>query len=234
MCQFFSFNTHPSSPVPFYFDWAARQALLKSNPYGYDADSHASIAAYLGLKEDECNKFEYDPLTGKFRVDQINGRDNSAWAEEWARALDFKTVVESLIIKPIIHPFRDIKPRKRVTERDRALLREWASVGASVGASVRASFRGSVGHSVWDSVWTLVYDSVGASFETSFEDSINGYLGSFFALDKWKYVKHAKGKYPFQPVVDLWERGLVPSFYRNVWRLRAGPDGKSIFETKGR
>ena len=61
--------------------------------------------------------------------------------------------------------------------------------------------------SVWDSVWDSVRASVGA------------YTGSFFVIPNWKYVKHPKGKYPFEPCVKLWEQGLVPSFDGTTWRL---------------
>ena len=36
----------------------------------------------------------------------------------------------------------------------------------------------------------------------------------------------------FQAVVDLWNKGLVPSFDGKVWRLHGGPDGKVLWEGK--
>ena len=97
----------------------------------------------------------------------------------------------------------------------------WARVGASVGASVWAS----VGASVRDSVWASVRDSVGASVGSS----VWAYAGSFFRIPVWKYVKHPKGKYPYQPLVDLWNQGFVPSFDGTTWRLHAGPKAKVVF-----
>jgi len=127
MCQFFSFNTEPEfhGGQRFYFDWDMRKANLK-----VEADSHSIIAKHFDLNEDKCNKYEYNPLTGLFRVDQINSEvDDSIQAEEWVRKLDFKKVVEPLIIKPIVHPFK-LPKVKKVTDEQIEWLKQWASVGA--------------------------------------------------------------------------------------------------------
>jgi hypothetical protein len=111
----------------------------------------------------------------------------------------------------------------------------WASVGDSVWASVRdsvrASVRDSVGASVWDSVWASVWDSV----RDSVRDSVGAYIGSLFPLkrNKWKYTKKIKSKgYPFQPAVDLWKQGLVPSFDGKIWRLHGGPKATVLWEER--
>ena len=60
--------------------------------------------------------------------------------------------------------------------------------------------RNSVGNSVWESVWA--------------------YIGSLFpAIQKWEYMEHEKGVYPFQPAVDLWKRGFIPVQIEDEWRL---------------
>ena len=66
------------------------------------------------------------------------------------------------------------------------------------------------------------WDSVG--------DSVWAYMGSFFRIPVWKYVKHPKGKYPYQPLVDLWNKGLVPSFDGKTWRLHGGADATILFK----
>lgn len=110
-----------------------------------------------------------------------------------------------------IHPFK-IKPPE-IIEKHIELLREWDSV------------RDSVRDSMWDSMWASVWDSVWAS--------VWAYIGSFFTnIKTWKYIKHEKGKYPFQPCVDLWETGLVPSFDGKVWRLHGGKNAKILYEMK--
>jgi len=73
----------------------------------------------------------------------------------------------------------------------------------------------------WDSVGDSVWASVGAS--------VWAYTGSFFRIPVWKYVKHPKGKYPYQPLVTLWNTGLVPSFDGTTWRLHGGPKATVVF-----
>jgi hypothetical protein len=69
----------------------------------------------------------------------------------------------------------------------------------------------------WDSVWASVW----------------AYIGHLFPLKRqeWKYTEQIKTKgYPFQPAVDLWIQGLVPSFDGNLWRLHGGLDAKVLWE----
>jgi len=107
------------------------------------------------------------------------------------------------------------------------------SVVESVGASVWHSVVDSVGHSVWASVWHSVWHSVGDrvvdSVGPSVWDSVWAYTGSFFRIPVWKYVKHHKGKYPYQPLMALWKTGLVPSFDGTTWRLHGGPKAAVLF-----
>ena len=127
-----------------------------------------------------------------------------------------------------INPFKINAPQ--VTDEHIELLKKWDSVWDSVWASVWDSVwdsvRDSVGASVGDSVWASVRDSVWAS--------VWAYIGSLFPLiKKWKYIKHEINVYPFQPAVDLWKQGFVPSRYDgNVWRLHAGGNATIVWEGK--
>jgi hypothetical protein len=247
MCNFFSFMTEAKGNK-YYFDWEYRKNHLKE-----DCDSHDHISHVFNLPKggDFCNKYEYNPLTGVFTIDQINCKDDHEKAEKWVRSLDFKTVVEPLIIKPIVNPF---KLQKIIpTESDKQLLKELAFVVDSVGASVWASVRDSVGASVWafvvdsvvdsvwasvrdsvvDSVWASVRDSVGASVwafvvdsvvasvRHTVWDSVGAYTGSFFEI---------KYNVDITPSNKLWERGLVPSFDGKTWRLHSGKNADIVFE----
>ena len=211
MCQFFSFITEPEchGGKRFYFDWDNRQQ------FNFDdrRDSHSSIATFYLLNEDKCNKYEYNPLTGEFEVDQINSDvDDSIQAEEWVRKLNFKKVVEPLIVKPIVHPFRLPKVEK-VTDEQVKWLKQWDSV--------------------MDSVWASVWASVGESVWASVGDSVRAYTGSFLSLPRsaWKYTDTIDCEgYPFQSAVTLWELGLVPSFDGEKWRLHGGPGGRILWE----
>ena len=219
MCNFFSFVTDPvNHPAEYYyFDWEYRKAHLNDD----GADSHSHICSHFKLDEDRCNKYEYNPLTRKFVIDQINSeRDDREAAKKWVKRLDFKTVVETLIVKPIVNPF-ELPEVERVTDEQIDWLKSWASVrvsvwnsvGDSVGASVWASVRDSVGASVWNSVGDSVWDSVW--------NSVGAYVSTFFAIDH---------KHDYSSAVKLWEAGLVPSFDGKVWRLHSGTKADVVYE----
>ena len=137
MCQFFSFCTEPENHggKRFYFDWQYRKAHLED-----ENDSHSLICKHFKLDEDVCNKYEFNPLTKEFKADKINSPvDDRIQAEDWVNKLDFKRVVEPLIVKPVVSSF-DLPPVEIVTEEIISLLREWASVWASVWAYISSFF----------------------------------------------------------------------------------------------
>ena len=248
MCNFFSFvgdgfgNFHC-------IGWETRQKMLRGN---YLADSHTVILTKLGVPpkmQDRWDKYEYNPLTKLFTVDQgIDGHDHDA-ARSWVENLDFKRVVEPLIIKPIFNPLST--PAVIPTAADIADLKLWdslvagvwagvgdsegysvaARLGANVGYSVAASLGASVGASVkdslWASSWYSLWYSLGASVRYSLwasaVASVWAYVSSFFNIDY---------KYDFTPAIRLWERGLVPSFDGKVWRLHSGPDAEIVYTLK--
>ena len=189
MCKFFSFCSNGRGAI-LYLNWEDRQLFLKDQLEIESPDSHTSILDYhkIDIKNhDKWNKYEFNPLTREFSIDTINTKEDSEQMENWVKALNFKKIIKSLIIKPIINPFIDRKYLKinekdiellegvgasvgasvwasvRASVRDSVRASVWASVGNSVGASVGASVRVLVGTSVWNSVWDSVWDSVGAS-----------------------------------------------------------------------
>ena len=225
MCKFFSFVTDPiNHPAEYYyFDWDYRKAHLDDD----GADSHSHICAHFKLDEDTCNKYEFNPLTGKFKVDQINSkRDDSEVAEKWANRLDFKTVIEPLVIKPIVNPF-ELPEVAEVTAEHLQWLSEWASAGDSIWASVWALVGASAGDSIWASVrasvWDSVWDSIWASVGDSIWASVRAYISTFFAIEY---------QGDFSSAVKLWESGLVPSFDGKVWRLHTGIDAHVVYEER--
>ena len=145
-------------------DWESRKKALAGNLHdssgnSLEPDSHSSIAVFHGFKNgDKLNKWEYSPLTRTLVADQINVKNDKKKVAKLCKTLDFSLIVPQLVIKPIIHPFKD-RNRKRVTKKDIELLR----LRDSVGDSVRDSVWDSVGDSVWASVWASVGDSVGDS-----------------------------------------------------------------------
>ena len=221
MCEFFSFVTEPEGRgnERFYFNWDQRKEDLTG-----EYDSHSTICKYFKLKEDNCNKYEYNPLTKELQIDQINSDvDDSVQVEAWVEKLNWKKIIKPLIIKPIIHPFRDIPEVEQVTEEHIEWLKDFIRVWASVGASVWDSVRDSVGDSVRDSVRDSVWDSVRASVMASVSYSVYCYYSSFFDI---------KYKYDFSICVKLWDRGFVPSFDGTTWRLHQGKDAKVVYEWK--
>ena len=225
MCQFFSFCSISGKPL--FFNAEQRREIMNNEGefkgLSYNPDSHTSIAdffGYKGKKEDELNKYEFNPLLKEFIKDRIGGKDDSPKIEKWVKNLDFKTIVPKLIVKPIIHPFK-IEPPK-ITEKHIELLKQWASVRASVRASVEASVWASVEASVWDSVGASVRASVEDSVWDSVWDSVEAYISSFF--DIWN------GKNPYQSCIDLWEMGLIPASDGKIWYLTS----KNGIEWKGK
>ena len=163
MCNFFSFVTNPNVNKDFYyFDWQMRQSDKEG------ADSHSHICAHFKLDEDKCNKYEFNPLTKEFQIDMQNAKkDDSRRAEKWVSKLDWKRIVEPLIVKPIINPF-ELPKVEQPTDEQVGLLKEWVSVGDSVRASVRAS----VGDSVWDSVWVYISSFFDIKYQYDFSPCV--------------------------------------------------------------
>jgi len=213
MCQFFSFCTDEYGKK-YYFDWEYRKKHLKDDPC--PNDSHTGIAKEFNKIEDKLNKFEYNPLTKEFMVDQINCVDNRIQAEAWVKKLDFGLIVPQLIIKPIVNPLLLSKVTK-VTKEQIKLLKNWDSVRDSIRDSVLDSIRDSVRDSIRDSVWDSVRDSV----LDSIRDSVYAYMSSFFDI---------KYKCDFSSAIQLWESGLIPSFDGKTWRLRSGKKADIIYE----
>ena len=234
MCRFFSCISNGKGKL-YYFDSKLRKELKNSD---YDMDSHTSIADYFQLNEDKCNKYEYNPLTKAFTRDQMNTRDDSEIVQKQLDKMDWKMIVPELMIKDIIHPFKDFD-RKRVTRKDIENLKKWRKVVFSVRYSVWYSVENSVRYSLWvslrdsfgdsfrDSLWVSLRDSFGDSLW----DSAYGYLSSFFKID-WKYIKHKKGENPFQCCIDLWEHGLFPCTDGEYWYLMGGHEANILWKGK--
>jgi len=241
MCDFFSLTSDGNGNIK-YFNWELRKKCI-SGELDYDPDSHTSINDYFGfnvVRADGRNKYEFNPLTRKFMVDQINGWDDSDEVERQVRELDFKEICPKLIIKPIVNPLTDIRFDGEVTEEHIGLLKRWSVVRGCVWKPVRDSVIGSVDGSLWDSVWysvwgslwDSVWDSVWGSVKYSMDDFVYSYISSFFNLEKneWKRCDFDFKGNPFQSAIDLWNMGLIPSFDGEAWRLHSGRDAKVVWK----
>ncbi len=167
MCNFFSFCS--DGKKKYYFNWQDRQTIK-----GLNFDSHASIAEHFKLKEDDLNKYEYNPLTKKLIKDNICCEEDVLGIKSWCDNLDWKLIVEPLIVKPIINPF-SIEPKIRIDEAVK-LLREYNSVSNSVSNSIFNSIfnsiRNSVSNSVSNSIRESIYDSIFNSIRESVFNSV--------------------------------------------------------------
>ena len=128
MCKFFSLVSDGKGEIK-YFDWKLRKKCL-AGELNYEPDSHTSIADYFGYKgekEDKLNKYEYNPLTKEFTIDQLNTKDDSAKVERFCKRLDFRKIIPKLKLLPIVNPL-EIKPPKEITKKHLQSLKKWDSV----------------------------------------------------------------------------------------------------------
>ena len=203
MCNFYSFLTD---------DHGVRYAMghkirldIRSGKSNLREDSHASIAVLHHIDEDKCNKYEFNPLTRELKLDTNNlGFDDSELININELIEEVKEAAPELIIKPIIHPFKDIKFDGEITDEIMELVREWSKV--------RVSVYDSACDSVYDSVWYSVWYSVRDSVRDSVYDSAYAYISSFLDI---------KYPYDYSSAIKLWEMGIVPSFDGNVWRINS-------------
>jgi hypothetical protein len=128
----------------------------------------------------------------------------------------------------------------------------WDSIWSILRDSAWSSLRGNIEDSVWNSIWSSLRDSVKDSvwsslrdivkdsvrdgytwdsIEDSVWDSAEAYISSLYpGIKTWKHIDHPKGENPFQPCIDLWHRGFVPSFDGKIWRLHAGEKAEIVWE----
>ena len=138
--------------------------------------------------------------------------------------------------------------RGKVTKEEIKLLKQWINVkDSAVWGDVRRSISESVGESDWGSVemsvfegvreniWQGIWHGIRHSVWENVEDILCAYLSSiFFGVKKWKGVNHKAGENPFQSGIDLWNRGLVPSFDEKTWRLHSGINAKIVYEMENK
>ena len=200
-------------------------------------DSHTDIVEMLGLRDDTADpnmltfaRVEIVPANGDYRkpdkwVFHLDERIKPTWWNKgyesacWDAHAEWCKQLYAILDREteIANPLTDIAPPKEITKKHVASLRRWNSV------------RNSVRNSVWNSVWNSVRNSVGDSVWTS----VGAQIGSLFRLPRksWLHTDEIRTRgYPFQPAVDLWSAGLVPSFDGKTWRLHGGPGADVLFE----
>ncbi|MCZ2416676.1 MAG: hypothetical protein LC132_03860, partial [Burkholderiales bacterium] len=150
MCQFFSCISNVKGKIR-YFNADIRQQI-RDGKLSYSEDSHDSLCSYFKteIPLDRANKYEYDPTTGEFTIDQINAKDDEGFplddskqVEAFCRKLDFNEVVPNWsYIANVLKRLKTYKPKNPITATkmpDEQIMR---------GVLVR--IKASVGVSVWD------------------------------------------------------------------------------------
>jgi hypothetical protein len=176
----------------------------------------------------------------------------AVWQEfqKWKKELD-----KILIKKTITQPLK--MPPKEITKDHIRLLKEWSSISGFTKKAptyiiwlhlrnrTTPSILGSVHNALILQHWSTLLNALAATgskvcgsskrdntIMRSIWDAAWAYTGTFFVLPNnvWRINKKDIKEYPFQPCVDLWEQGLVPSFDGKTWRLHGGEDAKVLYE----
>jgi hypothetical protein len=197
---------------------------LEGLPYAFRKGRMKVFEVEMGGKERKFNQYKHRWETQTILREVTEGELRELLVKE-SEKLGYNL---SEVCFPL-NPLTEVD-HGEVTEDDIENLKKWASIRDSIGDSVKDSVR----FSVWTSVWDSVGYSIGDSVWDSVWDSIYAYISSIFPnIKKWEYIDHEEGVNPFQSGIDLWKRGLVPSFDGiNTWRLHAGKDAKIVYEWK--
>jgi hypothetical protein len=178
MCNFFSLVSNGKGKV-WYFDKDLRQQIIDGK-LSYNSDSHASIAEYFKpeskLTEDQLNKYEFNPFTKRFFVDQINAKDENGFrlddrerVETICKGLDFNAVVPNWsFVENILkrlgmyipeNPItaEEMPPKEKIVE---IMDKVWSEVGSEVGSEVWSEVGSEVGSEVWSKVGSKVGSKV--------------------------------------------------------------------------
>lgn len=234
MCEFFSFVTEPNyhGGQRFFFNWEYRKRHIDDKN-----DRHSLICKHFELNEDECNKYEFNPITQKFIVDGLHSLiDDRVQAEEWVNKLDFKKIVKPLIVKPIVNPF-SLPAVEKVTPEIISLLKQWASahtsaefstwktiqssVGVPTANSIQASIESIFWEPIWYPIWLTINTPAWNAVVASMHNFMWAYIASFFDIEY---------QYDFSSAVILCNMGIVPIFDGKTWSLCTGKDAHVIYK----
>jgi len=183
MCSFFSFISDGKGQIK-YFDYEQRKEGAKMPDTGEPPesyDSHTSIATYYGItgaKEDEWNKWEYNPITEKLTLDKLNTTNDRTQVLEALKAVDFQALcgdverIRELIRCMLdVHWFAndgqlpegvklfDTRAAAWAAARDAA----WAAARDAAGAAARAAARAAAGDAARAAAWDAAWDAARAA-----------------------------------------------------------------------
>jgi hypothetical protein len=201
------------------------------------------LAVKVEITPDKGYLYPEKGWTLKIDDDQPSWWSASHETEAMRALKKWKAQVYQLInLKEARHPINPLNSKRKPTKKDIQLLEDWASVWSSLGNSMGNSVENSVGASVWSSLENSVGSSLGSSLGNSVGSSVWSSLGSSSGdsvgnsvwNSVWAYIGSLfyiwNGNYKFQPAVDLWKRGFVPSFDGTRWRLHSGKKADIVYE----
>ena len=186
-----------------YFDWAQRKRILDGE-LDYNSDSHTSINDFFGYKG------ELEDCRNRYEYNPLTG----VFTVDAIHGKDDRQEVEKKVRAldfSLIVPQLVIKPIKNPL----LVERKHPEPNAEEISMLKR--------------WASVRASVGVSVGVS----VGAYTTSFFSLDEWQLNGKIVRENPFQPAIDLWEAGFVPSFDGEIWRLHAGKDAQIVYEMEG-
>jgi len=246
MCDFFSFCS--DGKKKYYFDWTDRTTLKDLN-----FDSHASIAKHFLLNEDDLNKYEYNLFIKQLTVDNLCCMENKEDVQFWCDNLNWKEVIEPLIVKPIVNPLL-LETKISVGEAIKP-LKKWQVIYSTIYSAAYSSAASEIYSEVYSAVTlaigsaanSIVYSAValaaGAAVYSAVASAIYSaihlnagsavYSAVYSAL--WAYISSLfdiQYKYDFSSAIKLWESGYIPSFDGTTWRLHCGKKAKIVWEEK--
>jgi hypothetical protein len=221
--------------------------LTKHNIVDDTSDGYLIKLARIEITPDDG--YLYPESNWTFRVDEnttlrwITPKKKQACydaLEQWKKYVYSKINLEEA--RNPINPFK--LPKRIPTPEDIELLHKWAALRHTSKEIVRDAIRDTVGYTVgatvggatWDTVRNTVWDTIFRTVKTNAWDTvwdtiwatIWAYAGSLFNIEKWG--NYPAGTYPFQPALDLWKRGLVPSYDGKTWRLHSGEKGEVVYK----
>jgi hypothetical protein len=127
MCEFFSFLTDGKGS--FYYADAQMRKNARGSEGKNQRDSHTWLGTYFIKNggEDNANKYEFNPFSGDFSVDQINlPEDDSGSAEAWVRGVKWTRILSGFNpIKAKQLPWEGAAAKNVLKDCDRRRARRW-------------------------------------------------------------------------------------------------------------
>ena len=207
-----NFDIRNAKCAPGFYVIPVSELILYHKPWLCTKVLPAEVKGKSKIFSADKQRYEYMKLGNPLSDEEIK-----AMCREIEIELGYKLSEALYPVNPLL------LPKAIVNDEDLELLKQWCSVRNSVWSNVE--------NSVWDSVCNSVCNSVWDNVGYSVRDSVWAYIGSLFPnIQKWKYKNHEHSQYPFQSAVNLWYRGLLPSFDGKIWRLHSGEKAEVVWE----